>query len=128
MSSFARVGEAAPPFRSTQTPQQPDFGSLKTLDLIKQLERRFHRDGGKLVISLDRLDWCKGLPQKLIAMESLYERFPQWREKVTFFLVVREQEGTMKHDRQLRQMVNRLVGKVRWVWRRGGECRWCVLE
>lgn len=96
----------------SQEVQHPDRESLKVVELMKQLERRFQRDGGKLVISLDRLDWCKGLPQKLIAMESLYERFPRWRKKVTFFLVVREQDGTLKHDRQLRQMVNRLVGKV----------------
>ena len=100
-------------FQRSNGASKPGLESQQAVELMKQLVRRFQRDGGKLIISLDRLDWCKGLPQKLISIESLYERYPQWRKKVTFFMVVREQDGVMKQDRNLRQMVNRLVGKVR---------------
>ena len=75
-----------------------------------RLAWRFQRGGGRLVVSLDRLDWSKGLPQKLVAMEAFFTAYPEWRKKVTFLVVVRDQPGRV--DKQLRQMVAGLVGRV----------------
>ena len=47
----------------------------------------------RLVIGVDRLNPCRGLPQKLLAFENLLTKYAQWRGKAIFVLVVREPWG-----------------------------------
>ena len=49
--------------------------------------------GMRLVIGVDRLNPCRGLPQKLLAFENLLTKYAQWRGKAIFVLVVREPWG-----------------------------------
>jgi hypothetical protein len=36
----------------------------------------------------------QGIPQKLLALETLFEQHPEWRGKLVMFLVVRERSKT----------------------------------
>ena len=40
------------------------------------------RDEWALVIGVDRIDYTKGIPERLSAVERLLERYPEWREPV----------------------------------------------
>lgn len=42
----------------------------------------------KIIFSVDRLDYTKGLDYRLKSFEEFLERFPEWREKVVFILNV----------------------------------------
>jgi trehalose 6-phosphate synthase/phosphatase len=48
--------------------------------------------GRKIIVSMDRLDPCKGIPQKLMAIERLLENYPEWRGNVVMFTIIRERE------------------------------------
>jgi trehalose 6-phosphate synthase len=52
------------------------------------LGKRFHLDGQKLILGVDRLDYTKGLPHKLEAFELFLERYPEWRDKVSLVQIV----------------------------------------
>jgi trehalose 6-phosphate synthase len=41
-----------------------------------------------LVLGVDRLDYTKGIPERLKAFRIFLRRFPQWRHKITLFQVV----------------------------------------
>lgn len=47
---------------------------------IKALEQRFN--GVKLIVGVDRLDYIKGVPQKMAALEVFLEQHPEWVGKV----------------------------------------------
>jgi len=47
---------------------------------IAQLEQRFH--GVKVIVGVDRLDYIKGVPQKLHALELFLSQHPEWIGKV----------------------------------------------
>ena len=47
---------------------------------IKQLENRF--GGVKVIVGVDRLDYIKGVPQKLPALELFLSQHPEWIGKV----------------------------------------------
>lgn len=36
----------------------------------------------KVIVGVDRLDYIKGIPQKLRGLEEFFERFPEWVGKV----------------------------------------------
>lgn len=73
-------------------------------ELALRLAWRCQRNGGKVVVLLAAgLDWCKGLPQMLVALAAFFHRNPSWRSHVTVFVVVRDVPG--RADPSLRQMV-----------------------
>jgi len=47
---------------------------------IKELEQRFQ--GLKIIVGVDRLDYIKGVPQKMTALELFLEQHPEWIGKV----------------------------------------------
>ena len=48
---------------------------------IKQLEQRF--GDVKVIVGVDRLDYIKGVPQKLHALELFLSQHPEWIGKVS---------------------------------------------
>jgi trehalose 6-phosphate synthase/phosphatase len=54
--------------------------------IATKLEEKFYNQ--RLVFSVDRLDYTKGLEYRLDAYDLFLQEYPQWREKVTFVLNV----------------------------------------
>jgi len=48
---------------------------------ISELEEKFK--GKKIIVGVDRLDYIKGVPQKLHAFEVFLTQHPEWVGKVT---------------------------------------------
>lgn len=48
---------------------------------MRALERRF--EGVKIIVGVDRLDYIKGIPQKLHALETFLQEHPEWVGKVS---------------------------------------------
>ncbi|HKG68707.1 MAG TPA: bifunctional alpha,alpha-trehalose-phosphate synthase (UDP-forming)/trehalose-phosphatase [Segetibacter sp.] len=70
-----------------------DYNKFKTASEDKEviaykdnLLNNFHDK--KLIFSVDRLDYTKGLNYRLQGFENFLERYPEWREKVIFILNV----------------------------------------
>ena len=63
---------------SSQNLQKPGV-----IDRISQLEQRFR--GVKVIVGVDRLDYIKGVPQKLHALELFLTQHPEWIGKVCCF-------------------------------------------
>jgi trehalose 6-phosphate synthase len=57
----------------------------KVQSRIGSLESKFH--GMKLMVSVDRLDYIKGIPQKLHALEVFLSNHPEWVGKVVLVQV-----------------------------------------
>jgi trehalose 6-phosphate synthase/phosphatase len=75
----------------------------------------------QVVLGLDRLDYTKGIPERLRAFANLLERFPEVRERIHLVqVVVPSREGIPKYD-QLKTEIDRLVGNING---RFGELGW----
>lgn len=70
----------------------------------------------KLVLSIDRLDYTKGIPRRLEAFDALLEQHPEWRERVTLVLVAVPSRSQVKEYRALKEDVDRLVGRINGRW------------
>jgi trehalose 6-phosphate synthase/phosphatase len=77
---------------------------------FEQLRRRFR--GRRILLGVDRLDYTKGIPQRLRAYRRLLERAPHLRGEIILVQVaVPSRERIPEYDR-LRQVVNSLVGEL----------------
>lgn len=56
------------------------------LSYVQELEENFH--GKKIIFSVDRLDYTKGLSYRLQGFENFLDQYPEWREKVIFIFNV----------------------------------------
>ena len=66
----------------------------------------------QLILGVDRLDYTKGIPQRLQAFGNLLERFPEVRRHVTLIqVVVPSRVGVPKYN-ALKLQIDRLVGEI----------------
>jgi len=77
---------------------------------ISQLERRF--DGVKLIVGVDRLDYIKGVPQKLHGLELFLSQHPEWIGKVVLTQLAVPSRQDVEEYQNLRSTVNELVGRI----------------
>lgn len=66
----------------------------------------------KLIISIDRLDYSKGIIHRLKAYEQFLEQYPEFYEKVVFFQLIVPSRDSVKQYASLKEEVNRLVSDI----------------
>jgi trehalose 6-phosphate synthase len=90
--------------------QERDAKSAPALEAV----RRFARDmpGRILVLGLDRLDYTKGIPQRLQAFRDALDRHPELHRKVTLVQVVVPSREDIPTYAALRDEIERLVGQI----------------
>ncbi|KAM3070016.1 Trehalose-6-P synthase/phosphatase complex synthase subunit [Clarireedia jacksonii] len=86
------------------------LGKPSVQDRIAQLERKF--EGVKLIVGVDRLDYIKGVPQKLHALEVFLTEHPEWIGKVVLVQVAVPSRQDVEEYQNLRAVVNELVGRI----------------
>lgn len=77
---------------------------------IQQLKETFK--GCKIIVGVDRLDYIKGVPQKLHAMEVFLNEHPEWIGKVVLVQLAVPSRGDVEEYQYLRSVVNELVGRI----------------
>ncbi|KAI9698098.1 MAG: Trehalose-6-P synthase/phosphatase complex synthase subunit [Bogoriella megaspora] len=82
----------------------------KVQERIATLERKFQ--GVKLIVGVDRLDYIKGVPQKLHALEVFLTEHPEWIGKVVLVQVAVPSRQDVEEYQNLRAVVNELVGRI----------------
>lgn len=66
----------------------------------------------KAILSIDRLDYTKGIPQRLEAFNLFLERNPEYKEKLTLILVVVPSRTKVQHYELLKKQIDELVGAI----------------
>lgn len=94
--------------------------SPKVQNRITSLENKFQ--GTKLMVSVDRLDYIKGIPQKLHALEVFLQNHPEWVGKVVLVQVAVPSRQDVEEYQNLRAVVNELVGRINGKFGKPGHC------
>ncbi|MDE5417687.1 bifunctional alpha,alpha-trehalose-phosphate synthase (UDP-forming)/trehalose-phosphatase [Labilibaculum sp. DW002] len=82
-------------------------------ELHRELEKYFLLSPDrKLILSIDRLDYSKGIPNRLEAFAKFLESYPEFVGKVTLIMLAVPSRGTVEHYINLKKEVDELVGKV----------------
>ncbi|CCC67686.1 hypothetical protein NCAS_0A11280 [Naumovozyma castellii] len=82
----------------------------QVIQRIEELKKTFK--GLKIIVGVDRLDYIKGVPQKLHAMEVFLTEHPEWIGKVVLVQVAVPSRGDVEEYQYLRSVVNELVGRI----------------
>ena len=81
--------------------------------------------GRALVLGVDRLDYSKGIPERLDAFARMLELEPRWRGKVSFVQVSVPSRADVPEYAELRDRVENLVGHINGLY---GEADWVPVQ
>ena len=81
--------------------------------------------GQRLILGVDRLDYTKGIPRRLLALDRLLERHPELREGVRLVQVAVPSRETVESYAALRRQVDELVGRINGRW---GTASWAPVH
>jgi trehalose 6-phosphate synthase/phosphatase len=73
---------------------------------------RARHTGRSLIVAVDRLDYTKGIPERLRTLRRLLHVKPEWRGKVTLIQVAVPSRERVPAYAELRREVSELVGEV----------------
>jgi len=66
----------------------------------------------KLILSIDRLDYTKGIGNRLRAFERFLEKYPEFIEKVTLVMLTVPSRSSLDHYKKMKSGVDELVGRI----------------
>ncbi len=74
----------------------------------------------QLIFSADRLDYTKGIPEKLEAFRNALQRYPELRGRVTLIQLVTPSRAAIPEYSELRATIEHLVGQINGQWTQPG--------
>lgn len=86
---------------------------LNSEEASQEVENYKHYLGNKkLIISIDRLDYSKGIPERLRAFDLFLEKYPEYREEVSLVMVVVPSRDQVDLYKKLKNEIDELVGRI----------------
>jgi len=77
---------------------------------VRELEPRL--EGRKVILSIDRLDYSKGILQRLMGFRRFLELYPEFHEKTKLLMVLVPSRSQVEAYKDLRTKVNEWVGQI----------------
>jgi trehalose 6-phosphate synthase/phosphatase len=81
-------------------------------DVAENVEDLRADSPGKLLVGIDRLDYTKGIPRRLLAFEELLRNKPEWHGRVRLLQVAVPSRTGLRSYRKFREEVDGLVGHI----------------
>lgn len=66
----------------------------------------------KIIFSVDRLDYTKGITHRLSGFERFLELYPEWKEKVVFVLVVVPSRQIISRYNERKKLIEEEIGRI----------------
>jgi trehalose 6-phosphate synthase/phosphatase len=85
---------------------------LDKLVLNEKQKIRNSIHGHKLIFSVDRLDYSKGLLLRLAGYEKFLEKFPKWHAKVIFNMVVVPSRDNIEKYKDMKKEIESTIGRI----------------
>lgn len=107
------------------------YSSLSSTSNVKKRAVQIREEiyGEKIIVGVDRLDYSKGIPEKLRGFEKCLESHPEIREKITLYQLVIPSRDTIAEYQDLRNEIELIISEIngkysttRWTpitWRLG---------
>jgi trehalose 6-phosphate synthase/phosphatase len=89
-----------------------DFASRAAAPEVTRKTNEYKSSSMRLLVGIDRLDYSKGIPRRLMALKRLFALHPEWRERVRLIQVAVPTRDRVDAYRRFRREVSSLVGQI----------------
>ncbi|MBS2011301.1 MAG: trehalose-phosphatase [Deltaproteobacteria bacterium] len=102
------------------------FQEVPDASVVEEIEGLMRSLGqSRLVLGVDRLDYTKGIPERLMAFGKLLELFPEWRGKVSLVQVSVPSRADVPLYAEQRATIEAVVGRINGEF---GEAAWVPIR
>ncbi len=103
-----------------------DYQRVDTKEFQEEIDGLLRILGpARLVLGVDRLDYTKGIPERLLAFGRLLELYPEFRTKVSLVQISVPSRADVPHYAEQRQQVEEIVGRINGQY---GEAHWVPVQ
>jgi trehalose 6-phosphate synthase/phosphatase len=90
------------------------YAQTAVSDEVAKRERAYRKNlkAEKIIISIDRLDYSKGIPKRLEAFEKFLEKYPEFHDRVTLVMLVVPSRDEVEKYKELKEEVDEMVGRI----------------
>jgi trehalose 6-phosphate synthase len=81
--------------------------------------------GRAMIIGVDRLDYSKGIPERMDAFERFLINFPEWHNAVTYLQITPRSRSSIPEYAEIDRLVGQAVGRINGSF---GEASWTPLR
>ncbi|MEA3328718.1 MAG: trehalose-6-phosphate synthase [Candidatus Omnitrophota bacterium] len=67
-----------------------------------------------VAFSLDRIDYTKGIPERLRAIDRFFEKYPQYKEKIVFIQIGALSRIHLKAYKELNDEIDNIIEQINW--------------
>ncbi len=85
-----------------------------SLKRAEKLKKDLSLEGKIVFLGCDRIDYIKGIPERLIAFDKFLDKYPQYKEKIVFVQIGAVSRVLIKAYEDINSEINRLVGEINW--------------
>ncbi len=89
-------------------------GSEKVAQREKVLAEEYGTSSQKILLGLDRIDYTKGIPERLLAVDCLLENHPELKKKFIFLQMGEISRLHIPKYKDLNDEINALVEEINW--------------
>jgi trehalose 6-phosphate synthase/phosphatase len=95
-------------------PMGIDFNKFHqaALNLPAQTELKKTLSCTQIILSIDRLDYSKGIGHRLRAYRYFLEKYPEWRKKIVLLLIVVPSRVGVQQYQLMKREIDELVGSI----------------
>ncbi len=72
-----------------------------------------------MLLGVDRLDYTKGVPERLLAFEQFLELYPEYRGRVTLFQISSPTRTRVESYQELKRTVDEIAGRINGAYMEG---------
>jgi trehalose 6-phosphate synthase len=91
-----------------------EAGSKTTEKRGQEIRQEHSLENKKLIVSVDRIDYTKGIPEKLRALDRFLEKYPEYKEKFVFLQLGQVSRIHVQRYKDLNDELNALVEEINW--------------
>ncbi|HEU0137490.1 MAG TPA: bifunctional alpha,alpha-trehalose-phosphate synthase (UDP-forming)/trehalose-phosphatase [Flavobacterium sp.] len=82
-------------------------------EIVRKLNQNvLSNDENRLVLSIDRMDYTKGIPHRIRAFEYFLDKYPEFREKVRLVMLAVPSRSNVPQYQKLKSETDELVGRI----------------
>ncbi len=89
-----------------------DGNKTNKSEIQKRLDQHLSTPGTKMILSIDRLDYTKGIPNRIRAFEYFLKKYPQYQEKVRLIMLAVPSRSKVPQYQKLKKETDELVGRI----------------
>ncbi|MDI6734824.1 MAG: bifunctional alpha,alpha-trehalose-phosphate synthase (UDP-forming)/trehalose-phosphatase [bacterium] len=102
------------------------FAAQDNIQIQKEIKNlKEHFGGKKIILSVDRLDYTKGILNRLEGYELFLEKNPNWHKKVVMLLIVVPSRIGVESYAKTKNKIDEIVGKING---RFGTIEWTPIQ